>query len=176
MSLCHCRWRSWIRFDSTSSQIMWQIKMFNPRNAAERCFVADLSSLQLEAQEYTKSWIATWKGDKVTFVHLWVTQNRMFLGCFSYNVTTVEMHFRNVTWAVFGKVAAKSKEYFIDLQNLWCPSKVKHWYKYGNRAWVEKMQKQRDQTERTPREWNTSVFLEKRRSWLILRGCSKIAK
>ena len=28
--------------------------MFNPRNAAERCFVANLSSLQLEAQEYTK--------------------------------------------------------------------------------------------------------------------------
>ena len=64
--------------------------MFNPRNAAERCFVADLSSLQLEAQEYTKSWIATWKGDKSLFIHFRVTQISMFLGCFSYNVTTVE--------------------------------------------------------------------------------------
>ena len=51
--------------------------------------------------------------------------NSMFLGCFSYNVTTVEQHFRNVTWAVICKVAAKAKVYFIDLQNPWWPSQDK---------------------------------------------------
>ena len=60
------------------------------RIATERCFVADLPSLQLEAQGYTKSWIATWKGDKSLFIQFCYAQNSMFLGYFSYNVTTAD--------------------------------------------------------------------------------------